>query len=416
MPLAHPAKAIGDDASESAPRYERARNAVLSILKTFPQDEVGWAERGPQSEADVAAFFGALTLSHIPHQTRKIMPCRYLLEIFVQHMPLPHCPLFGLTLAAACTVAMGDGQLTYHEAVEILADIFPRPDSDLTVQRAAVAQHVRFLDVLKQFDVLGARVYEIPSRCIKPWLDRFASFTMRHFDFLEVILRKGEAATYKPKLQFDSGCLRIQHVIYNLFAGRFSRFHIEMHLLKRGTEGLPQDPRPVKMSAPPESIPTTHHSSPVHKFLPLDDKYEALRKAASSDLVGLAATFRRKPRQLVYSSLDVWPELSHIVQAQEQSITSLVEETGKRIVDINWHEGLGPRIIRVTQSIGSVVPEGFMGFAILLNNTPMSMAFGDQVVKWEPGHMMCFRGEAPKVLEATRQFFFLLILLEIESM
>ncbi|KAH6894059.1 hypothetical protein B0T10DRAFT_237003 [Thelonectria olida] len=201
------------------PRYGRFKNAILSVIKTFPQDEAAWTDQGPQTEADINALFWSLTMNHIPHQARRMMPCRFLLESFAQTMTDPQCPLHALTLAAACSVALSDGQLTFHEAAEILANVFPRPDTDLKVQRAAVARHLRFLDLVRQ--VTGStRVYEIPLRS-KGCLDKFNSFNHRHLELLEEMLRTGEAKIYKPKAKLDSTMLRIQNVVFHLFGGRF---------------------------------------------------------------------------------------------------------------------------------------------------------------------------------------------------
>lgn len=55
----------------------------------------------------------------------------------------------------------------------------------------------------------------------EPCLDKFNAFNHRHLELLEDMLRSGEATMFRPARDLDSTSLRVQNVVFHLYAGRF---------------------------------------------------------------------------------------------------------------------------------------------------------------------------------------------------
>lgn len=104
----------------------------------------------------------------------------------------------------------------------------------------------------------------------------------------------------------------------NLLNCCVSRHRIEMHLLKRDTDGDAADPRPV-MGRRPESMPARVLAPSLYKLLPLKRRSEELRRLACTDVVGLAATFRQDARLAALYRMGPWPQLCKFVRRQVTS-------------------------------------------------------------------------------------------------
>lgn len=57
---------------------------------------------------------------------------------------------------------------------------------------------------------------------VEKTLLKIASFTTRHFRFLDEHLRGGAHGIYRPTASLKSTCLRVPNLVYILFAGRFT--------------------------------------------------------------------------------------------------------------------------------------------------------------------------------------------------